>query len=116
LLTAATAVFFDEGGVALNILGMFLAVPLPVLSPGSIGFLLLRIHATKVIRMARSPFLIGLSFLLSATFLPTTGCLSFFEARVGNEQAETKRAPLLLWHKGFSPGLQALHEPSMRGA
>jgi len=63
--------------------------------------------------MARSPLLIGLSFLLSATFLPATGCLSFFEARVGKEQAATIRAPLLLWHKGFSPGLQTLHKPSM---
>jgi hypothetical protein len=60
--------------------------------------------------------LIGLPFPLSATFLPAAGCLPFFKARVGNEQAATKSAPLHLWHKGFSPGLQTLHEPSMRAA
>ena len=36
----ARLVFFDEGGVAPDIIGMFLAVTPPVLGPGAIGLLL----------------------------------------------------------------------------
>lgn len=64
---------------------MFLAVALPVLSPGAISLLLLWVHAPKVISILRPPPLIQLAFLLAATVLPATGILSFFSPRVRDE-------------------------------
>src|SRR6266545_2111001 len=81
-LPAACPVFFNESGVAPNILGIVLAVALFVLGPRAIGFLLVRVHALKIVRMSRSPLLIGLAFLLVATFFLATGFLSFSDSRI----------------------------------
>ena len=94
---------------------MFLAVALPVLSPGAISLLLLWVHAPKVISILRPPPLIQLAFLLAATVLPATGILPFFDPRVRHKQAMTKMTPPPLWHKDSSPALQTLDHPSMRG-
>jgi len=94
---------------------MFLAVALPVFGAGAINLLLLWVHASKVISILRPPPLIQLPFLFAATVLAATGILPFFDPRVRNKQAMTKRTPPPFWHKDFSPGLQTLDHPSMRG-
>jgi hypothetical protein len=94
---------------------MFLAVAPPVLGAGAINLLLLWVHAPKVISILRPPPLIELAFLVASTVLPATGILPFFDPRVRNKQAMTKRTPPPLWHKDSSPGLQTLDHPSMRG-
>lgn len=78
-------VFLYERGIATNILGIALAIELLVLSPGSIRLLLLLVNAAKIIWVLRSPLLIELAFLTSATFCPAASLLAFLEARVGNE-------------------------------
>jgi hypothetical protein len=85
--------FFDKSGVAPDIIGMFLAVTLPVFGAGAINLLLLWVHAPKVISILRPPPLIQLPFLLAATVLAATGILPFFDPRVRNKQAMTKRTP-----------------------
>jgi hypothetical protein len=112
---AAGSEFFYESGVAANIVGVLLPVLSLVLSPRSINFLLLWVHASKVIRVLRTPVLIALLFSLFAAFLPSTGCLLLLEAWVRNEQAATKRAPPLVRHKDPSPGLQILDKSSTGG-
>ncbi len=101
----ALPVPFHECSIAANIIGVPSAILFFVLSPGSIVFLLLLVNTPKVILMVRSPFFVRLKFPLSAAFLAATGCLSFFAARIWNEQMETIRAPPLLRHTGSSPGL-----------
>jgi len=71
--------------IAANIIGVLSAILFFVLSPGSIGFLLLLVNTPKVVLMLRSPLFIGSAFPLSAAFLAATGCLSFFAARIRNE-------------------------------
>jgi hypothetical protein len=105
---AALPVLFDKRGIAMNIFRVALAIAFLVLSPGSIHFLLLLVNAAKIIRMLRSPLLIGLTFLLSPTFFAAAGCLSLFEARIRSIYMAAMRAPPLLWHKDSSPGLQDL--------
>jgi hypothetical protein len=101
----ALPALFHECSIAANIIGVPPTILSFILNPGSIDFLLLLINTPKVILMARSPLLVGLTFSLSAAFQSAAGCLLFFAARVRNEQTYTIRAPLLLWHKGFSsPG------------
>jgi len=79
---------------------MFLAVAPPVLGAGAINLLLLLwVHAPKVISILRPPPLIQLPFLLAATVLAATGVLPFFDPRVRNKQAMTKRTPPPLLHK-----------------
>jgi len=114
-LLPARLAFFDKSGVALDIIGMFLAVALPVFGTGAINLLLLWVHAPKVISILRPPPLIQLPFLLAATVLAATGILPFFDPRVRNKQTMTKRTPPPFWHKDSSPGLQTLDHPSMRG-
>jgi hypothetical protein len=94
---------------------MFLAVALPVFGAGAINLLLLWVHAPKVILILRPPPLIQLPFLLAATVLAATRILPFFDPKVRNKQAMTKRTPPPFWHKDSSPGLQTLDHPSMRG-
>lgn len=107
--------FFDKSGVSLDIIGMFLAVALPVRGAGAINLLLLWVRAPKVILILRPPPLIQLPFLLAATVPPATGILPFFDPRVRNKQAMTKGTPPPFWHKDSSPELQTLDHPSMRG-
>jgi hypothetical protein len=95
---------------------MFLAVAPPVIGPAAIGLLLLRVHASKVIWILRAPPLIELVFLLAATLLPATGCLSLFDARVRHEKLVTKRTLPPLRHKGLSPGMYTSDRPSMSGS
>ena len=102
----ALPALFHECSIAANIIGIPSAILLFVISPCSILFLLLLVDTQKVILMARSPLLIGSKFPLSAAFLAPAGRLSFFAARIRNEQTETIRAsPPLIWHNGSSPGL-----------
>jgi len=103
---AALPVLFDERGIAMNIFRVTLPIASLVLSPGSIHFLLLLVNAAKIVRMLRSPLLVGLTFLLSPTFFAAADCLSLFEARIRSVYAAAMRAPPLLWHKCFSPELQ----------
>ena len=111
----AAPAFFDKGGVALNIIGMFLAVVPPILGTCAISLLLLRVQAAKVVWILRPPALIQPAFLLAATLLPATGFLSFFNPRIRDEQPATKRALPPLRHKDFSPAIQTSDRPSMRG-
>jgi hypothetical protein len=78
---------------------MLLTVALFVLGAGSVSFLLLWVHAPKIIRMSQSPALIGLPFPFAAAFLPTTGMLPFFDSRIREKQAVTKMAPPSVGHK-----------------
>ncbi len=105
---AARSVFFDEGGIAANILG----IPLPVLSlvlgPRSIEFLLLPVHATEVIRMLQTPVPIGQLLSLPSTLRAAAGRLLLLDASIRDEQSATIRTPLSLRHKEPSPGLRVL--------
>ena len=74
----ALSALFHECSIAANIIGVPPAILFFVLSPGSIGFLLLLINTAKVI--------MRLPFPLSAAFQSAAGCLLFFAARVRNEQ------------------------------
>jgi hypothetical protein len=103
--------FFNELGIAADIVRVPLTILSLVFSPGAIGFLLLLVNAAKIIGMLRSPLLIGLTFLPLPTFLAAGGSLSLFEARIRGVQTAAVRAPPLLWHKRFSPELQTLYEP-----
>jgi hypothetical protein len=85
LFPAALSIFFDERGIAANIFGVLLAVLLLILGSGPISVLLLLVSASKVIRVLRSPLLVGLAFPVSATFLAAASHLSFFETRVRRE-------------------------------
>jgi hypothetical protein len=111
---SARFAFFDKSGVAPDIIGMFLAVALPVFGAGAINLLLLWVHAPKVISILQPPQLIQLPFLLVATVLAATGILPLFDPRVRNKQTMTKGTPPPFWHKDSSPGLQTLDHLSMR--
>jgi hypothetical protein len=95
-LPTLRSAFFDKLGIAADICRVLLAIPSLVFSPGAIGFLLLLVGPAKIIRMLRPPLLIGLTFLLSPTFLATAGSLSFFEAGIRGVQTVAMRTPPLL--------------------
>ena len=107
--------FFDKSGVAANVIGIFLAVLLPVLCAASIDFLLMRVRALKIFWMQQSPALIMPEFLFLAAFLTAASFLPFFKARVRRKQPTTKRASQPRCHKDSSPALQILDNPLMRG-
>ncbi|HYA40495.1 MAG TPA: hypothetical protein VEF34_04295 [Syntrophobacteraceae bacterium] len=69
----ALPAFFDECGIAANILRVPLAILFLVLSPGSIVLFLLLVNTPKVIRMLRPPLFVGSTFLFSATLLAAAG-------------------------------------------
>jgi hypothetical protein len=76
---------FDERGIASNIVGIPLTILFLVFSSGSICLLLLLINVEKIIRILRSPLLVGLALLVPAKILAAAGCLSLFEARILDE-------------------------------
>jgi len=110
----ARLVFLDKSGVTANVVGIFLAVLLPVLCAASVEFLLMRIHALKIIWMQQSPALIIPKFLFIAALPTATSFLPLFKARVRHKQPMTKRASPPLCHKDSSPALQILDHPLMR--
>src|SRR5437879_623066 len=69
------APFSDGSRVALHVVGMLLAVVLPVGGARSVLFLLQRITPAKVIRVPHPPVLIGFPLLLAATVQSATGPL-----------------------------------------
>jgi hypothetical protein len=85
LLPATLSIFFDERSIAANILGVLPAVLLLIFGSGPISVLLLLIGTLKVIRVLRSPLLVGLALPASATFLAAASYLSLFETRVRRE-------------------------------
>jgi hypothetical protein len=102
---SARLVFFDKSGVAPNIVGIFLAILLPVLCAASVDILLMGIHAPKVIWMLQPPVLIKLALPLLLALLTTTRFLPFLKPTVRHKHAMTKRAPPPFWHKDYSPAL-----------
>ena len=90
---------FDEGGIAPDIIGMLLSVPFFVVGPGAVGFLLMRVHTLKVVRVPFSPVLVVVSFLFLAATVAATCVLSLLNPRVGREQAKTKRTLPALRHR-----------------
>ena len=97
-LGMAPPVFFDVGGVALNIIGMFFAIAFPILGPGAVSLLLLRVEVPKIIPILRPPKLIHLAFLLATTLWPATSFLPLFDPRVRGEQPATNCTLPPLWH------------------
>src|SRR5439155_1322050 len=88
------APFSDGSRVALHVVGMLLAVVLPVGGARSVLFLLQRITPAKVIRVPHPPVLIGFPLLLAATVQSATGPLPLFEPRMGMKPTTTERTPL----------------------
>jgi hypothetical protein len=72
---------------------MLLTVATLVIGARSVGFLLMRVDITKVIRVIGSPLLIGPLLLLAATVRSTTGLLPLLEPRMGMKPATTERTP-----------------------
>ena len=89
LLTA----FSNEGRVAPHVIGMLLTITTLVACARSVLFLLKRISIPKVFRVLGPPLLIGLSLLLAATVLSTTGSLPLLEPRMGMKPTTTERTP-----------------------
>jgi len=88
------APFSDGSRVALHVVGMLLAVVLPVGGARSVLFLLQRITPAKVIRVPHPPVLIGFPLLLAATVQSATGPLPLLEPRMGMKPTTTERTPL----------------------
>ena len=90
---------FDENGIAPDIVGMLLSVPLLVAGPGAVGFLLTRVGTLEVVRVPFSPMSVIESFLFLAAAVPAACFLPLLNPRAGGEQAKTKRTLPALRHK-----------------